>query len=128
MRDLVGEMKKSFEILVTLLREPAIKTVTTDLSNWAPAADAYQLDNQFVVQVDLSGVEPAFLSIQANSDVLVIKGARPDQAHIGSRHYFNMEIDVGPFYKRIEIPVPVVPESATAEYKNGFLFIIFNRK
>ncbi len=121
-------MNSSFEILVTLLRESVNEVAVDDLSSWDPAADVYGVDDKFIVQVDLSGVEPAVLSVQANSENLLIKGIRPDQAHVGSRHYFNMEIDVGPFSKRIGIPVPVDPESAIAEYKNGFLFIIFNRK
>jgi HSP20 family molecular chaperone IbpA len=125
---MVVKMNSSFEILVTLLREPANKVAVDDLSSWGPAADVYGVDDKFIVQVDLSGVEPGVLSVQANGDYLLIKGTRPDQAHVGSRHYFNMEIDVGPFSKRIEIPVSVDPESAIAEYKNGFLFIIFNRK
>ncbi len=121
-------MNSSFEILVTLLRKPINKVAVDGLSSWDPAADVYGVDNKFIVQVDLSGVEPSVLSVQANSEYLLIKGNRPDMAHVGSRHYFNMEIDVGPFFRRIAIPVPVDPESATAEYKNGFLFIIFNRK
>jgi HSP20 family molecular chaperone IbpA len=38
-----------------------------------------------------------------------------------------MEISVGPFARRVSLNVPVDPGSARAVYRNGFLYVTFQK-
>src|SRR6266702_362503 len=39
----------------------------------------------------------------------------------GKRHYPAMEVQIGPFERRLRLPVPVDPDSIHASYEAGFL-------
>src|ERR1041384_3023547 len=47
-------------------------------------------------------------------------GGRQPQSE-GKRHYHAMEVQVGPFERRLRLPVPVDPTSLAAIYEHGFL-------
>ncbi len=114
-----------FEILVTSYSRAARPLVLDEDLTWRPATDAYATDSEYVVQVDLAGMDPAGIEVLTDGETLTLRGARRDIAPAGKKHYFKMEIDVGPFARRLSIPVPVVADSAVARYRNGFLYVIF---
>jgi HSP20 family protein len=75
------------------------------------------------VIVDLAGVEPGDVQIVVNERALVIAGQRRG-LHPDSRlSYHLLEIEHGPFERRIGLPVDVDPEGARATYDRGLLTI-----
>ena len=116
-----------FEILVTSYTGRVRAMAMDDDLNWRPATDAYATEDEFVVQMDMAGMEPSAIEVMTDGQTLTVKGARNDIAPGGKKHYFKMEISVGPFARRMTIPVPVVAESATARYQGGFLYVTFRR-
>jgi HSP20 family protein len=116
-----------FEILVTTqARGSRHQSIDEDLT-WRPATDAYETEDAFVVQMDLSGMDPSGIEVQTDGESLTVRGTRGDIAPPGRKHYFKMEISVGPFARRIAIPVPVVAAEATARYEGGFLYVSFRK-
>lgn len=116
-------MGEIFEILVTSIAPSRGGLPLEGDLCWRPATDAYETEDQFVVQMDLAGMRPADIEVSTDGESLVVSGVRQDIAPLGKKHYFKMEINVGPFVRRIQLPVPVDPRSATARYRNGFLFV-----
>jgi len=116
----------AFEILVRSYRGKAIVPVRDDL-NWRPATDVYETEDAFVVQMDLAGMDPASIEVLSDGVVLVVRGTRQDIAPPGKKHYFTMEISVGPFARYIDIPIPVKAGTAVARYRTGFLYVSFRR-
>lgn len=114
-----------FEILVTSFRKGSRSLPVDDDLTWRPATDVYETDDAFIVQMDLSGMDPGAIEVQSDGEVLVVRGRRGEIAPPGKKHYFTMEISVGPFARRIPIPIPVRPESAEARYRDGFLYVTF---
>lgn len=115
-----------FEILVTRFRGvPAVGS--GDDLNWQPATDVYETEDSFVVQMDLAGMDPSSIEVLSDGETLLVRGSRRDIAPPGKKHYFTMEISVGPFARRVTIPVAVKPETAEARYRSGFLFVSFAR-
>ncbi len=112
-----------FEILVTTFRSGGQSVSAEDDLTWRPPTDVYETEDAFVVQMDLSGMDPSRIEVLTDGDVLVVRGSRRDIAPPGKKHYFTMEISVGPFARRIPIPVQVRAKSAEARYRNGFLFV-----
>jgi HSP20 family molecular chaperone IbpA len=112
-----------FEILVTTFKTGRKTVVGEGDLTWRPATDVYETEDAFVVQMDLSGMEPAGIEVLTDGEVLVVRGTRRDIAPPGKKHYFTMEINVGPFTRRVPIPIDVDPLRAIARYCNGFLFV-----
>lgn len=115
-----------FEILVTRYRGGQGAGKSDDL-NWQPATDVYETEDAFVVQMDLAGMDPTSIEVLADAEMMLVRGTRRDIAPPGKKHYFTMEISVGPFARRVAFPVAVRPETAEARYRGGFLFVSFRR-
>jgi HSP20 family protein len=126
-RDRMDDLEEIFEILISSsgTQHPTLPA-KGDLS-WRPATDAYETAGTFVVQMDLAGMDRRDIEVQIEEEELVVRGIRRDIAPPGKKHYFKMEISVGPFLRRIPLPVGIDPRNATARYRNGFLYITFGR-
>jgi len=90
-------------------------------SVWRPPTDIYETEHAFVVKVEIAGMRDEDFTVSIENHFLRIEGIRPDFG--GRRAYHQMEILSGKFEIEIEIAVPVETESATAEYKDGFLIM-----
>jgi HSP20 family protein len=125
--DQLGDMEEIFEILVTSV---SAKDSTIPLEGdlcWHPATDAYETEETFIVQMDLAGMNPAAIEVLTDGRALTVRGIRQDIAPPGKKHFFKMEISVGPFIRRVPIPVEVDLGSAVASYRNGFLYVVFKK-
>ncbi len=126
-RDRLGGAEEIFEILVTSYAQRG-GTLPADAELcWRPATDAYETEDSFVVQMDLAGMDPARIEIQADARSLLVRGIRDDTSVPGKKHFHEMEISVGPFTRRVMMNVPVDPASARAVYRNGFLYVTFRK-
>ena len=89
-------------------------------AKWRPRTDVYETEQEIVVCVDIAGMQADDLRVEFAEGVLTIAGERMPRSQ-GKRHYHAMEIQVGPFERRLRLPAPVDPESLRANYENGFL-------
>lgn len=87
---------------------------------WKPPTDVYETAEDIVVHMDVAGVQPEDFTVEYAEGVLTIAGERPS-SHEGKPHYHAMEVQVGPFERRLRLPVSVDPTSLRATYDNGFL-------
>lgn len=73
------------------------------------------------VVVELPGVDPSSIHVVAADRVLVIAGerCRPDV----SGRYQQLEIEYGPFQRRIPLDEPVDTSAAAARYEHGMLTV-----
>ena len=74
------------------------------------------------VLVELPGVDPAAIQVVAGDRVLVVAGERCRPPLSG--RYQQMEIEYGPFQRRISLAEPVDTAAATARYEHGFLTVV----
>jgi HSP20 family protein len=89
-----------------------------------PRVDVYRTDEPpaITVVVELAGIDPDAVELAVADGVLVIRGRRQRTAGRG-RTYQHMEIDYGPFERRIAVDVPIDSDAAEAIYENGLLSI-----
>jgi len=90
---------------------------------WRPATDVYETGEELIVRMDVSGMRRESFEILIDGDDLVIRGQRRDPTPQGPKHFHKMEINVGPFERRIRIPVLCDARAVSAAYENGFLEI-----
>jgi HSP20 family protein len=74
------------------------------------------------VVVELPGVDPGSIKVIAADRVLVVAGerCRPEL----SGRYQQMELEYGPFQRRISLVEPVDAGAATARYERGLLTVV----
>ncbi|HEX9639705.1 MAG TPA: Hsp20/alpha crystallin family protein [Candidatus Krumholzibacteria bacterium] len=94
---------------------------------WRPATDVYETDEEFVVQVDLAGMEQEQIEVYVDAGFLIVRGTRSNIAPTGKKHFHKMEIQVGPFERHVRVPSMVDARTAKARYDSGFLFVRMSR-
>jgi HSP20 family protein len=93
-----------------------------DRGGFSPAVDVFYEGEppRAVVMAELAGIDPDEISLDIEGRELVLAGhRRPADAE--GRVYQQLEIDFGPFRRRIPLGADVVAEAATATYRDGIL-------
>jgi HSP20 family protein len=87
-----------------------------------PQVDVIQTDDppEYRVVVELAGVDSETLRIFADDRALVVAGTR-SPAWRG--RFFHMEIEHGPFQRRVQFAEQVDPANASATYERGLLTV-----
>jgi len=93
---------------------------------WSPPTDVYEIEDAYVVKVEIAGMREDNFEVAIENSVLMISGHRPDFPE--RRAYHQMEIQFGKFEITVGLPAPVDFENASAEYQDGFLTIHLPKK
>lgn len=93
---------------------------------WRPRTDVYETDEEMVVYMDIAGMRADDFRVEFVDGVLTIAGERVPRRE-GKRHYHAMEVQVGPFERRLRLPGSVDPASIRANYEHGFLEVRLNK-
>lgn len=90
-----------------------------------PNMDVYfsKTENAMIVKLELAGIDPDTIHLEAEDHTLFVKGHRVDMRP-QDKVYQQMEIAYGPFERRIHLPVDIDATKASAGYQDGFLEII----
>jgi HSP20 family protein len=89
-----------------------------------PNVDSYLTEDphELTVIAELPGVDPASVQVVVEEGALVISGERK-RPKADARVYQQMEIEYGPFQRRIPLDEPVDTSTATARYEQGLLTV-----
>jgi HSP20 family protein len=89
-----------------------------------PSVDCFHTidPHALVVAVELPGADPAAIEVTAGERVLVISGERK-RPHVPGAVYQQVEIEYGPFYRRVRFAEDVDPGRATACFEHGLLTV-----
>lgn len=89
------------------------------LRGWMPRMETYRKENDYVVRVDLPGVDPKDVHVQAEGNVLSITGERKTNEK-GAQY---RETFYGKFERSLTLPRGVETDKIAARYENGVLEI-----
>ena len=92
-------------------------------SVWRPLTDVYETDKEYVIRMEIAGMDPDDFNVTLHRRILTIKGVRRDPTTQGGKHFHKMEISVGAFERNIEVPHHIGISSVGAQYENGFLVV-----
>jgi len=89
-------------------------------ADWTPAADVYETEREYVVELDLPGIERAGLEVSVNDNMLAVRGERPAPQDVAARRSPNRPF--GRFLSKFgPLPQNVDQKAIAAEYKDGVL-------
>ncbi len=99
---------------------------TVTRRGFRPSIDVLRTDDpaELRVIVDLAGVDPGDIHIAVNERALVIAGQRLRPLPDCRPSYHLLEIEDGPFERRIALPEHVDPDGARATYERGLLTVV----
>ena len=89
------------------------------VGSWVPRMETYRKDNEYVMRLDLPGVNPKDVEVQAEGNQLTIKGERKTETK--SADY--QETYYGKFERTLPLPQGVEADKIGAEYQHGVLEI-----
>lgn len=124
--DIIRDIRHLQETMERLLSD--FSTLSTPLllgkeSVWRPLTDVYETEKEFIVRMEIAGMDKDDFRVILHERSLTIKGARRDPTPAGKKHFHKMEISVGPFERNVEIPPTIQISSMEAHYDNGYLII-----
>ena len=116
-------IRRTETVTVTDKRREVSRTVGWQVTStvWSPPTDVYETNSDYVVRVEVAGIEEADLEVSFENGTLMISGVRPDIPE--RRAYHQMEIHFGKFSTSIGVPGPIDLDKSSAEYKDGFLSV-----
>ena len=94
---------------------------------WLPAADVYQVEDGWVVKVELAGVAAEDVEIEVQGNLLYIVGCRKDRSCAAGVNYHQMEITYSRFEKALKFPASIEGVKLDHMFENGLLIIRLRR-
>ncbi len=89
-------------------------------ADWSPAADVYNREHEYVIMIDLPGIEREALELSLDEGRLLVRGVRSIEQDAAQR----IERKHGRFLRRFgPLPSTVDQAAISAEYKDGVLSI-----
>ena len=89
-------------------------------SNWLPAADVWETDNELVLSFDLPGIPEDKITVELD-DVLTVSGERERTQEHTNERFYRFERRFGTFSRSVTLPAGVTESDITANYKDGVL-------
>ncbi|BCS90681.1 MAG: heat-shock protein [Candidatus Micrarchaeota archaeon] len=93
-----------------------------------PKVDIIDKKDSIIVKADVPGVPKDKLNIRVRDNGIVIKGDLSEEKEEKDGSYYMRERYISSFYRDIELPSDVDPNSAKAKYENGVLTIELKKR
>ncbi len=88
-------------------------------ADWTPAADIYETESDYLIAMDLPGIDRQALEIDVDDNRLAVRGTRP----ISESKQHRSERPRGKFLRTFSVPGSVDQAKIGADYKDGVLQI-----
>jgi HSP20 family protein len=115
---LVSRLQKDIDRLIG-----APLSTAADSGAWLPPVDIHEEPNQFLLHVDLPGVDPKAVEITSEQGVLTIRGQRNESNQVSAEGYRRIERIKGEFQRRFSLPETADMQNIKAKAVNGVLEI-----
>ena len=118
MNSLQRQLNRMFDDALT----PASRT---DFGNFSkvPAAELTETDDSLVLKLEVPGMNPADIDVEATAKSISISGERKSETTEETEGKTRTEFRYGSFQRVIPLPARIKNTEVKAEYKNGILHL-----
>jgi HSP20 family protein len=85
--------------------------------------DLYETHEEIIILAEMAGLTSDGIQVVMDQGMLRITGVRTNPVQDPERRVHQMELDFGPFDRRVRVRVPIVLDGIQATYREGFLMI-----
>ena len=93
------------------------------LSSWTPAVDIAEHDDEYLVKVELPGVNKDEVKLTLENNILTIRGEKKQEKETKKENYHRVERSYGSFQRSFTLPAAVKADKIDASYKDGILTV-----
>ena len=90
---------------------------------WQPRADVYRLPDGWLVKLELAGVRPEDVRLEARGPALRVHGTRRDECPCEGLNCHQLEIAYSRFERTLELPGISESVAITTSYLDGMLTV-----
>lgn len=101
--------------------------VNTRNDSFVPGIDIAETDGQFLVSVELPGMEKKDIDVSLDNGRLTVSGERKFEEEEKGRTYHRVETKYGSFSRSFQLPDNIDENSINARYENGILNISIDK-
>jgi HSP20 family protein len=95
---------------------------------WTPTVDIYENKDEIVLEAELPGMNREDFELTIENNVLTLRGERRFEKKDEADNYHRVERAYGSFTRSFTLPQTVSPENVQAEYKNGVLRVVLQKR
>ncbi len=88
---------------------------------WAPATDLVEANDEYILSVDLPGLEKEDVNVDVEDGILTVSGERKLEQEEKKEGYRRFERRFGSFKRSLKIPDGIDPSSISATVSKGVL-------
>ncbi|HJS73345.1 MAG TPA: Hsp20/alpha crystallin family protein [Vicinamibacteria bacterium] len=96
--------------------------------DWSPRADVYRTPTGWLIKLDLAGVRPDEVTVEASRHELRVSGVRRDRFVREGYRQHSMEISYSRFERVLRLPSNADHCSLRTEYAEGMLLVILDEE
>lgn len=94
-----------------------------DSLGWDPKLDLTENPKQITLRIELPGVKPDQVEIEASGRLLTIRGEKHEEKEEKTGAIQHRECSYGSFFRSIELPANVNSDKINARFKDGVLTV-----
>jgi HSP20 family protein len=94
-----------------------------DTTSFIPAAEIEETEQALHLKLEVPGLEPQELNVEANADAVSISGERKSENRTEENGMVRSEFRYGKFQRVIPLPTRIQNNNVQAEYKDGILHL-----
>jgi len=88
-----------------------------------PRVDVKEYDDKLVLEADVAGLKKEDVSVELEGDLLIIKGAKKEDANKDKAKYVYREIKRSSFQRSFQLGTNIDKTKVKADYKDGTLVV-----
>ena len=98
-------------------------------ADWVPASDIYETETEFIIALDLPGIDRTALEVSVDENRLTVRGERPAEVDGQRRNGGGGGRPFGRFLSRFgPLPPTADQKNIAAEYRDGVLSLRIPRR
>lgn len=126
--NVLSDINRLFEKTFFTQSGYSVDNSNLETSQWNPAVDMQETKENFMIKVDLPGIDKKNVTISMEKGVLSIQGERAEEKKEEDTNYYRIERVYGRFHRRFSLPQTANEENISAHMSNGVLEIVIPKK
>lgn len=127
-RELLALQERMNRLIDSTLSRTRSDTELSSTGAWSPAVDLFELDDSFILKVELPEVAQDDIELRIDDDRVTLRGERRLKEEVDEKQFLRMERSYGPFNRTLDLPTSVDADAIKADFKKGILTVVMPKR